>query len=123
MPWRGESDPYRIWISEVMLQQTQVATVIDYYNRWLAAFPTVSALAAAPIDAVLRQWQGLGYYSRARNLHTAAMRINAMNGFPATSTELTALPGVGDYIAAAVASIAFGERIGELGRASWRERG
>ena len=112
MPWRGESDPYRIWISEVVLQQTQVATVIDYYNRWLAAFPTVSALAAAPIDAVLRQWQGLGYYSRARNLHTAAMRINAMNGFPATSTELNALPGVGDYIAAAVASIAFGERIG-----------
>ncbi|MFH1378329.1 MAG: A/G-specific adenine glycosylase [Planctomycetota bacterium] len=113
MPWRGESDPYRIWVSEVMLQQTQVATVIDYYNRWLAAFPTVETLAAAEPDAVLKRWEGLGYYSRARNLHRAAKLVADKGGrFPQTFDGWRALPGIGDYIAAAVTSIANAEPVG-----------
>jgi A/G-specific adenine glycosylase len=111
LPWRGETDPYRIWVSEVMLQQTQVATVIPYYARFLARFPTVAALAAAPLAEVLKQWEGLGYYARARNLHRAAQEIVAhrQGQLPAAYAELRKLPGCGEYIAGAVASVAFGE--------------
>jgi A/G-specific adenine glycosylase len=109
MPWRGTRDPYRIWISEVMLQQTRVAAVVDYYRRFLRRFPTVHALARAPQSAVLKHWAGLGYYSRARNLHRAAKEIVAKhNGrFPRTLDAALALPGVGAYTAAAVLSIAY----------------
>ncbi len=110
LPWRRTKDPYAIWLSEMMLQQTQVATVIPYYERFLARFPTVDALAAAPLDDVLKLWEGLGYYSRARNLHRAAQTVVATYGgaFPADRDQLRALPGVGDYTAGAVASLAFG---------------
>ena len=112
LPWRRTNDPYAIWIAEVMLQQTQIAAVIPYYERWLARFPTVAALAAAPLGDVLKQWEGLGYYSRARHLHAAAQRIVADHGgrLPDTLEELLRLPGVGRYTAGAVASIAFGVR-------------
>ena len=112
LPWRRTDDPYAIWLSESMLQQTQVATVIPYYERFLARYPTVHDLAAASIDEVLRQWSGLGYYARARNLHTAAREIvNRYEGrLPDTVTALRALPGIGRYTAGAVASIAFGRR-------------
>ncbi len=108
LPWRETREPYAIWISETMLQQTLVATVIPYYNRWLARFPTVSDLADAPLDDVLQAWQGLGYYSRARNLHKAAGEIVARHGgsFPTTYEDVLALPGVGRYTAGAVCSIA-----------------
>ncbi len=111
LPWRDETDPYRIWVSEVMLQQTQVATVIPYYHRFLARFPSVQALAGAPLDKVLKQWQGLGYYARARNLHRAAQKIvdDYAGQLPRNSAELRRLPGFGPYTAGAVASIAFGE--------------
>lgn len=111
LPWRNTSDPYAIWLSESMLQQTQVATVIPYYHRFLSKFPTVKALADADLDEVLRLWAGLGYYARARNLHRAARMVaNQFGGkFPATAAALRELPGVGDYTAGAVASIAFGE--------------
>jgi A/G-specific adenine glycosylase len=110
LPWRGTADPYRIWVSEIMLQQTQVETVRPYYARWLALFPTVEALAAAPQQAVLAAWEGLGYYSRARNLHRAAQVLAAEHGgaLPRTVEGLRALPGIGRYTAAAIASIAFG---------------
>lgn len=109
LPWRRSRDPYRVWLSEIMLQQTQVERVKDYFTRFLAAFPDVHALAAAHEDRVLRLWEGLGYYRRARQLHAAARRIVADNGgvFPRTATELRALPGIGRYTAAAIASIAF----------------
>lgn len=110
-PWRTNRDPYAIWIAEVMLQQTQIATVIPYYERWLAQFPTIEALATAPLDAVLKAWEGLGYYSRARNLHAAAQRVvTEMDGrLPTTAAELQKLPGIGPYTAGAIASIAFDE--------------
>jgi A/G-specific adenine glycosylase len=110
LPWRRSRDPYYIWISEVMLQQTQVETVIPYYHRFLNAFPDVAALAAAPQSAVLKHWEGLGYYARARNLHRAAGVVAVQHGgrIPAEWEAFRALPGVGDYIAAAVLSIAFG---------------
>ncbi len=112
MPWRavpGEApDPYRVWLSEIMLQQTTVAAVIPYFTRFLARFPTVHALAAAPEAAVMEAWAGLGYYARARNLHACARRVTEMGGFPCDVQGLRALPGVGPYTAAAVASIAFG---------------
>ncbi len=107
LPWRSTRDPYAIWVSEVMLQQTRAAAVIPYYERFLAGFPTVESLAAAPEQDVLAQWSGLGYYSRARNLHRAAKQIAERSSFPATYDEIRALPGVGPYTAAAVASIAF----------------
>ncbi len=112
LPWRRTIDPYAIWIAEVMLQQTQIAAVIPYYERWLARFPTVKALAAAPLGDVLKQWEGLGYYSRARHLHAAAQRIVADHGgrLPDTLEGLLRLPGVGRYTAGAVASIAYGVR-------------
>ena len=111
LPWRRTRDPYAIWLSEVMLQQTQVATVIPYWERFLQRFPTVEALAAAPLTDVLAGWRGLGYYSRARNLHRAAQEIVARFGgrLPSTAAELLTLPGFGRYTAGAVASIAFGE--------------
>lgn len=110
LPWRATRDPYAIWISETMLQQTQVATVIPYFERWLARFPTVRALAEAPLDDVLQAWQGLGYYSRARNLHKAAQQIVALHDgvFPGKYDDVLALPGVGRYTAGAVCSIALG---------------
>lgn len=112
MPWRaapGEvPDPYRVWLSEIMLQQTTVATVGPYFDRFLARFPTVGALAAADEDSVLQAWAGLGYYARARNLHRCAQIVAATGGFPSDFSGLRALPGIGDYTAAAVASIAFG---------------
>ncbi|WNG38995.1 A/G-specific adenine glycosylase [Archangium violaceum] len=111
LPWRRTRDPYAIWLSEVMLQQTQVATVIPYWERFLQRFPTVEALAAAPLPDVLALWRGLGYYSRARNLHGAAQEVVARFGgkLPSTAAELLTLPGFGRYTAGAVASIAFGE--------------
>lgn len=109
LDWRRTRDAYRIWISEVMLQQTRVAAVTEYYRRWVARFPTVRDLARAPIEAVLREWAGLGYYSRARNLHRAARAIAAHRAgeFPRRLDEALALPGVGRYTAAAVLSIAY----------------
>ena len=109
MPWRGSRDPYAVWLSETMLQQTRVETVRGYYARFLARFPTVEALAAAPPDAVLKLWEGLGYYSRARNLHAAARRVAAAGAFPRGAAAWAALPGVGPYTAAAIASICEGE--------------
>ena len=108
LPWRRTSEPYRIWLSEVMLQQTRVETVLPYYERFLARFPTVDALAAAEVEEVLALWSGLGYYRRARQLHAAAREVAALGGFPRTLEGLQALPGVGAYTAAAVGSIAFG---------------
>ncbi len=107
LPWRQTRDPYRIWISEIMLQQTQVAAVIPFYERFLARFPDPAALAAAPDDDLPAAWAGLGYYSPARNLRAAARLLVANGGFPATHDELLALPGIGPYTAAAIASIAF----------------
>jgi A/G-specific adenine glycosylase len=111
LPWRRTRDPYAIWISETMLQQTQVATAIGYWERWLVAFPTVTDLANAPLESVLKQWQGLGYYARARNLHKAAIVIrDTHNGaFPTDFEDVLALPGVGRYTAGAVCSIAMGQ--------------
>ncbi|MCL4868363.1 MAG: A/G-specific adenine glycosylase [Anaerolineae bacterium] len=109
LPWRRGRDPYAIWIAEVMLQQTQISTVIPYYERWLAQFPTVEHLAAASLSEVLKQWEGLGYYSRARNLHAAAQTIVATYSgqLPQTAAELQKLKGIGPYTAGAIASIAF----------------
>ena len=109
LPWRRTADPYRIWLSEIMLQQTRVESVKGYYARFLEACPTVEALAAAPIEQVLKWWEGLGYYSRARNLHRAAQLIVEAYGgaFPSTYEEILKLPGVGPYTAGAIASIAF----------------
>ncbi len=111
LPWRTTSDPFAIWVSEVMLQQTQVKTVIPYYGRFLEAFPNPLALAKADQQEVLKLWEGLGYYARARNLHRAAQEIVAHHGgvLPGRYTVLKTLPGIGNYIAAAVSSIAFGE--------------
>lgn len=113
LPWRHTTDPYKIWISEIMLQQTRVESVITYYRRFLQAFPTVHALAAAPEEAVLKAWEGLGYYSRARNLHKAAKVVSETlsGGFPSTYDELRKLPGIGDYTAGAVSSIAFSQPV------------
>ena len=109
LPWRRTRDPYAIWISEIMLQQTQVKTVIPYFERWMRAFPTVEALARAPLQAVLKQWEGLGYYRRVRNAQAAAVQIVERHGgqFPTTFAEVLALPGVGRYTAGAICSVAF----------------
>jgi A/G-specific adenine glycosylase len=109
LPWRHTTDPYRILVSEVMLQQTRVAAVIPYYQRFVSRFPTPGALAKVPEEEVLRLWAGLGYYSRARNLQHAARAIVERGSFPRDFVSLRELPGVGDYTASAVASIAFGE--------------
>ncbi len=108
LPWRQTRDPYAIWLSEIILQQTQVKQGWDYWERFMHRWPTVEALAAATEDEVLREWQGLGYYSRARNLHYAAKQIVALGHFPDTLDEIRKLKGVGDYTAAAIGSIAFG---------------
>ncbi len=107
LPWRRTRDPYRIWVSEIMLQQTRVAAVIPFYERFLERFPDVESLAEAPEAELLKAWAGLGYYSRARNLREAARRILSTGGFPRTHAEILELRGVGEYTAAAVASIAF----------------
>ena len=110
LPWRKDRDPYRVWISEIMLQQTRVAAVIDHYQRFLQRFPTVQKLAAAREPSVLAAWSGLGYYRRARMLHAAAKQIVDQGGsFPKNAAELLQLPGIGRYTAAAIASIAFEE--------------
>lgn len=113
LPWRGIQDPYRTWLSEVMLQQTRVAAVLEHYERFLERFPTLVALALAPEDDVLATWSGLGYYRRARMLHRAAQFIVAERGgvLPSSSVELRTLPGIGEYTCAAISSIAFGESI------------
>ncbi|MBN8875282.1 MAG: A/G-specific adenine glycosylase [Rhodospirillales bacterium] len=111
LPWRAEpgeaADPYRVWLSEIMLQQTTVAAVIPYYERFLSRFPTVRHLAEAPLDDVLAAWAGLGYYARARNLHACAQAVAAAGGFPRDLAGLRALPGIGPYTAAAIGAIAF----------------
>jgi len=111
LPWRGVSDPYAVWISEIMLQQTRVETVLSYYTRWMARFPTIRSVAAAPLHQVLRLWEGLGYYRRAVNLHRAAKVIQQEHGgrLPESLEQLRRLPGVGRYTAAAIASLAFGQ--------------
>ena len=112
LPWQGTRDPYRIWVSEIMLQQTQVSTVLGYYARFLERFPDVGALAAAPLDEVLRHWSGLGYYGRARNLHACARAVVERHGgaFPADPEALEALPGIGRSTAAAIAAFGWGIR-------------
>ena len=107
LPWRATTDPYRIWVSEIMLQQTRAQAVIPYYERFLKRFPTVESLAASEEEEVLTLWAGLGYYSRARNLRRAAQQVADSGGFPREFDALRALPGIGDYTAAAIASIAF----------------
>jgi len=116
LPWQGTRDPYRVWLSEIMLQQTQVSTVLGYYPRFLERFPDVAALAAAPIDDVMALWSGLGYYSRARHLHRCAQAVVAQHGgrFPRTAAELQTLPGIGASTAAAIAAFCFGERVSIL---------
>ncbi len=110
LPWRRDRDPYRVLVSEVMLQQTRVETVLGYYDRWLRRFPTVYVLASASEDEVMKSWEGLGYYRRARNLHAAAKAVRERSGrFPQRAADLRSLPGVGEYTAGAVASIAFDE--------------
>ena len=110
LPWREEPTPYRVWVSEIMLQQTRIEAAREYFNRFTRAFPTVEALAAAELDDVLKLWEGLGYYSRARNLHKCAKTVcDAYGGvFPPDAEALRALPGIGDYTAGAIASIAYG---------------
>lgn len=111
LPWRGESDPYKILVSEIMLQQTRVAVVEDRYKKFIAQFPTVEKLARAQEQTVLAAWSGLGYYRRARNLHAAAKEVTKNGGFPRNAEALRELPGIGRYTANAVASIAFGEPV------------
>jgi A/G-specific adenine glycosylase len=116
LPWQNTRDPYRVWLSEIMLQQTQVATVLAYYARFLQRFPTVADLAAAPDDEVLALWSGLGYYSRARNLHRCAQDVMALHEgqFPRSAGQLQTLPGIGRSTAGAIASFCFGERVAIL---------
>jgi A/G-specific adenine glycosylase len=116
LPWRRTKDPYRTWLSEIMLQQTRVAAVIPYYERFLERFPDIHALATAPQEEVLRLWSGLGYYSRARNLQRAAQEIVAKHGgfFPRVENDALELPGIGSYTAAAILSIAYGEKYAVL---------
>ena len=116
LPWQNTRDPYRVWLSEIMLQQTQVATVLDYFPRFLDRFPHVAALASATLDEVLGLWSGLGYYSRARNLHRCAVDVMMLHGgvFPNSAQALQTLPGIGRSTAAAIASLCFAERVAIL---------
>ena len=116
LPWQNIRDPYRVWLSETMLQQTQVKTALPYYQRFLARFPDVATLAAANLDDVLALWSGLGYYSRARNLHRCAQAVTRDHGgmFPSSSAQLQALPGIGRSTAAAIAAFCWGERVAIL---------
>ena len=113
MPWRGHPDPYAVWVSEIMLQQTQVDTVRDYFIRFVAKFPTIRSLAEADTESLLKAWEGLGYYTRAKNLRKAAQLVMEKHGgkVPRTAEELQTLPGIGPYTAAAVASICFGQPV------------
>ena len=113
LPWRETQDPYCIWVSEIMLQQTRVTAVLDYYRRFLALFPTVDALAAAPESQVLAAWSGLGYYRRARHMHKAAQTVvqEHRGVFPGSAEQLRTLSGIGEYTSSAIASIAFGEPV------------
>ena len=108
LPWRRTQDPYAVWLSEIILQQTRIVQGMDYWKRFLKRFPTVQDLAAASEDEVMRLWEGLGYYSRARNLHAAAQQIVTLGAFPTTLEGISSLKGVGDYTAAAIGSICFG---------------
>ena len=116
LPWQNTQDPYRVWLSEIMLQQTQVVTVREYFVRFVARFPNVASLAAATLDEVLGLWSGLGYYSRARNLYQCAQNVMALHGgaFPKTAELLVTLPGIGRSTAAAIASLCFNERVAIL---------
>jgi A/G-specific adenine glycosylase len=116
LPWQNTGDPYKVWLSEIMLQQTQVSTVLEYYARFLTRFPDVAALAKAGVDDVLSLWSGLGYYSRARNLHRCAQEVVALHGgrFPRRAEELQSLPGIGPSTAAAIAAFCFSERVAIL---------
>jgi A/G-specific adenine glycosylase len=116
LPWQNTTDPYRVWLSEIMLQQTQVATVLGYYERFLQRYPDVASLAAAPLDDVFALWSGLGYYSRARNLHRCAQAVVEQHGgsFPRSSSALAELPGIGRSTAAAIAAFCFGEKVAIL---------
>ena len=116
LPWQNTRDPYRVWLSEIMLQQTQVTTVLDYYAKFLQRFPAVSDLAAAQSDEVMALWSGLGYYSRARNMHRCAQQVMALHGgqFPSHAAQLQTLPGIGPSTAAAIASFCFAERVAIL---------
>ncbi|HEY1132850.1 MAG TPA: A/G-specific adenine glycosylase [Roseateles sp.] len=116
LPWQNTRDPYRVWLSEIMLQQTQVVTVLGYYERFLTRWPKVTDLAAATLDEVLAQWAGLGYYSRARNLYACARAVAELHGgaFPPTAAGLQSLPGIGRSTAAAIAAFCFGERVAIL---------
>lgn len=107
LPWQQNKDPYRVWVSEIMLQQTQVSTVIPYFQRFMARFPDISSLAKAPLDDVLQQWTGLGYYARARNLHRSAQLVCTEHGgvFPDTQEQLMALPGIGRSTAGAICAL------------------
>ena len=120
LPWRGSRAPYRIWLSEVILQQTRVAQGIDYWHRFVERFPDVQSLAEASEDEVLKLWQGLGYYSRARNLHAAAKQIVALGHFPDNFEEIKRLKGVGDYTAAAIASFAFHQPVAAVDGNAYR---
>jgi A/G-specific adenine glycosylase len=111
LPWQGSRDPYRVWLSEIMLQQTQVAAVLPYYRHFIERFPDISSLAAAESDEVMRLWAGLGYYARARNLHACARRVAADGGFPRSASELERLPGIGRSTAAAIAAFCWNERV------------
>lgn len=110
LPFRSQRDPYKIWVSEIMAQQTQIATMLSYYDRWIKKYPNVFVLAEAPQEEVLKMWEGLGYYSRARNLHKGAQFVveNFNGELPADKKELMKIPGIGDYTSSAIASIAFG---------------
>ncbi len=110
LPWQIDPTPYRVWVSEIMLQQTQVSTVIPYYLRFMECFPSLRALADAPLDSVLHYWSGLGYYARARNLHTASRMIVRCGEFPEHLDQLVALPGIGRSTAGAILSMAFNKR-------------
>lgn len=114
MPWREEDDPYKIWVSEIMLQQTQVETVIPYYHRWIKKFPTLNDVALASLQDILKQWEGLGYYTRAKNLHKGAQYVmqELQGKLPQSREALRKIPGIGDYTSAAIASIAFDEPCG-----------
>ena len=116
LPWQNTRDPYRVWLSEIMLQQTQVATVLEYFPRFLKRFPNLASLAAATLDEVLGLWSGLGYYSRARNLHLCAIAVMGQHGgvFPRSARLLETLPGIGRSTAGAIASLCFGERVAIL---------